>query len=72
MWLKTTSLIGELLEDLKNHNLDVKNNKIEKKVAEDGGDLDTFLSSGDSQILPGIVAFVEKLDAQLFKAFQTL
>lgn len=43
-----------------------------KKEDVDGGDLDTFLSSGDSQILPGIVAFVEKLDQQLFKAFQFL
>jgi hypothetical protein len=46
MWLKTQTTIAELLEDLKNHNIEVKNKKTEKK--EDGGDLDTFLSSGDS------------------------
>ena len=70
MWLKTQTKIAELLEDLKNHNIEAKKQKTEKK--EDGGDLDTFLSSGDSQILPGIVAFIEKLDQQLYKAFQSL
>ena len=67
IWLQTQSKIDELLEDLKNHNLDLKKQKSDKK--EDGGDLDTFLSSSDSQILPGIVNFIEKLDQQLFKAF---
>jgi len=58
-----------LLEDLQSHNLEVKKEDSEPKKDDDGGDLDTFLSSGDSQILPGIVNFIEKLDQQLFKAF---
>ena len=72
-WIKTSSIISELLVDLQSHNIDMKKQKPEvKKDDDDGADLDTFLSIGDAQILPGIVNFIDKLDQQLFKAFQVL
>jgi translation initiation factor 3 subunit C len=70
-WIETSGIISELLLDLQSHNIDLKTKKVDVPK-EDGADLDTFLSSGDSQILPGIVSFIDKLDQQLFKAFQTL
>ena len=71
IWIQTSEKISELLGDLQSHNIDLKKQNSETKK-EDGADLDTFLSSGDSQILPAIVTFIDKLDQQLFKSFQTL
>jgi len=73
MWLQSKMLIQMLLETLK---IRPTTAKIEKKETvdgelDDGGDLDQFQQSNDAQIHPAIVNFIEKLDGQLNKAFQT-
>ena len=41
-----------------------------KRDDEDGGDIDSFLKSGEQQLLPAVINYIEKLDQQLYKAFQ--
>jgi len=74
-WLATNGKISQLLELLDqkvfSHG-DKSSNNIDQEKNDDGGDIDSFLRSSDSQILPALVNFIEKLDQQLFKAFQSL
>lgn len=69
-WLATNGKISQLLE-LLDQKVFSHGDKSSKKD-DDGGDIDSFLRSSDSQILPALVNFIEKLDQQLFKAFQSL
>jgi len=70
MWIKTNSTITELVTLLDSKNFDKKDVKVEKE--EEGGNLDAFLMSNDQQIFPALVTFIERLDQQLYKAFQNL
>lgn len=71
-WLTTNGKLSQLLELLDQKVFthgDDKNEQAAKIEDDDGGDIDSFLRSSDSQILPALVNFIEKLDQQLFKAF---
>lgn len=69
IWLLTNNTISSLITLLQSKKIDVKS---QTKTDGDGGDIDSFLKNSDQQILPAIVNFIEKLDSQLFKAFQNL
>jgi len=69
IWLTTNKTLTSLLDLVKNK---VISNDVKKVSTEDGGDIDQFMQSNDQQILPALVNFIEKLDQQLYKAFQCL
>ena len=71
-WNKTNDTITLLVTLLKSKVFDSTKDKKATKEKEDGGDLDQFLQSNDAQILPALVTFIERLDQQLYKAFQNL
>jgi hypothetical protein len=60
-WLITNTTISLLLTTLQTVQIEDKTPKIVEKK-DDGGDLDLFLSSNDSQIQPALVNFIDKLD----------
>jgi len=67
-WLTTNGKLSQLLE-LLDQKVFTHGDQAAKIEDDDGGDIDSFLRSSDSQILPALVNFIEKLDQQLFKAF---
>lgn len=81
-WLDTNAKISELLVELatKDFSAGTKKAVVKEPVAtagpdgklEEGGDIEAFLKSSDNQIIPAIVNFIEKLEAQLHKAFQNI
>ena len=63
-WLTVNSTIKELLKILKTVNtsqIQKQGSKTSEKK-EDGGDLDDFMSSNNSQIQPALVNMLDKLD----------
>lgn len=69
-WLITNGKVSLLLKLLENKVFAKDTPKNQNK--DDGGDIDSFLRNTDSQILPALVNYIEKLDQQLYKAFQAL
>lgn len=71
IWLTVNSTIKQLLKILQS----INTGQVEKQASktsekkEDGGDLDAFMSSSNSQIRPALVNMLDKLDQQLHKAF---
>ena len=63
MWVTTNQRISELIQILETkgpQSKDVAPQK--KKDDEDGGDIDSFLKSGEQQLLPAVINFIDKLD----------
>mmetsp|Transcript_30561 Transcript_30561/g.46857 ORF Transcript_30561/g.46857 Transcript_30561/m.46857 type:complete len:903 (+) Transcript_30561:26-2734(+) len=68
-WLKSSKLIDELVAQLVELGSAIK---MHNEVTTEKEEFQRFQLSSLSQILPAIITFVEKLDQQLLKAFQTV